>query len=182
MLVPAGEPARGVDWPARGPEPASRLEESTEERRTVGRDEAISIATARDLLGRALPAIAAGDCGALELFTEDVSGDSPNMCVRSRSELEYQLIDRAGALSNIEFMIDRLDAVEPGVVATWRMSGDHTGEVLFNEDEFFEPSGRRIDLSATTYVQFRGARICAFRTIYDDRDLFDQIRDRSGDE
>ena len=65
----------------------------------------------------ALLAIVAGDRGALDMFTEDVSGDSPNMCVRSRSELEYQLIDRAGALSNIEFAIDRVDPADPGVIA-----------------------------------------------------------------
>jgi SnoaL-like polyketide cyclase len=107
---------------------------------------------------------------------------SSNMWVRSRSELEYQLIDRAGALSDIEFTIDRVEEVEHGVLATWRMSADHTGEVLFNEDEFFEASGHRIELSATTLVEFRDTRICTFRTNYDDGDLFDQMRGHSGDE
>jgi hypothetical protein len=136
----------------------------------------ISLDQACDVLRHALAGIVSGDVSVLGLFTDDVVGDSPNMRVGSRSELEFQLIDRLGTLSNIEFTIDRIEAVDSGVLATWRMSGDHTGEVLFNEDELFEASGLRIRLLATTAVQFRGRRICAFRTDYDDGDLYDQIR------
>jgi hypothetical protein len=139
----------------------------------------ISPDEARPILTRALRAIVVGDDVAIDLFTDDVVGDSPNMCVRSRSELEYQLLDRRGALSGVEFVLERVERGESGLVATWRMSGDHTGEVMFNEDEFFEPTGRRICLSATTVVQFRANRICAFRTSYEDEDLFDQIRRES---
>jgi hypothetical protein len=142
----------------------------------VGEDQAITADESRDVVRRALWAIVAGDMGAIELFTEDVVGDSPNTCVRSRSELEFQLIDREGALSNIEFTIGSFESVGAGAFAAWSMSADHTGEVLFNEDELFEASGLRIRLLATTAVQFRGRRICAFRTDYDDGDLYDQIR------
>jgi hypothetical protein len=142
----------------------------------------ISLDQACDVLRHALAGIVSGDVSVLGLFTDDVVGDSPNMRVGSRSELEFQLIDRLGTLSNIEFTIDRIEAVDSGVLATWRMSGDHTGEVLFNEDELFEPSGRRIHLSATTFVQFRAHCICLFRTDYDDRDLYDQIRDPTDDD
>jgi ketosteroid isomerase-like protein len=142
----------------------------------MGQDRSMSDEQAHALVERALAAIVSGDVSALELFTDDVVGDSPNMCVHSRSELEFQLIDRQGALSNIELTVESIETVEPGVTATWRMSGDHTGEVLFNEDELFEPSGRRIQVSATTLVQFRDRHICAFRTDYDDRDLYDQVR------
>jgi hypothetical protein len=146
----------------------------------VGDEESISISIsdARQLLCRALPALVSGDTGAIELFTDDVCGDAPNMCVRSRKELEQQLTDRAGALSSIEFRIDYAKAVNSGVLARWRMAGEHTGEVLFNEDELIEPTGRRILLLATTRVQFRTGRICEFQTTYDDHDLFDQLRNR----
>jgi hypothetical protein len=142
------------------------------------RDHAISVRRARRLLRRALPAIVIGDVGAIGLFTDDVSGDAPNLRVRSRAELECQLIDRAGALSRIEFAIDRLEPSEGGVTATWRLAGMHTGALLINEDELVEPSGRPVDLAARTHVRFRVRRICAFETIYDGQDLIDQIRPR----
>lgn len=140
-------------------------------------EDAISLEHATCLLRRALLALAVGDVGAIELFTEDVTGEGPNLCVRSRTELGYQLLDRAGALSNVEFELDRVEAIAPdAVVAWWRVAGVHTGEVLFNEDLYFEPTGRPIRLSVTTRVVFRQRRIAAFQTSYDDGDLFDQIR------
>jgi len=140
-------------------------------------DDPISLADATCLLRRALFALAVGDVGAIELFTEDVVGDGPNLRVRSRTELGYQLLDRAGALSNVEFDLDRVEAGAPcEVVASWRVAGDHTGEVMFDDDVYFEPTGRRIRLSVTTRVVFRRRRIAAFQTSFDDTDLFDQIR------
>ena len=146
-------------------------------------DEApISLADAACVLRAALFAFTVGDVGALELFTEDVIGDSPNLRVRSRTELEYQLIDRAGALSNVEFDLDGVAMEGPNcAVATWRVAGVHTGEVLFNEDIYFAPTGRQIRLSMTTQALFRQRRIAMFRTSYADGDLFDQIRGRPSD-
>ena len=141
--------------------------------------ETISIAEARTVLGQALPALLSGDIRAIELFAEDVEGDSPHMCVRSRDELVNQLLDRVGAFSNVEFEIRRVDQVDGGFVASWQLSGIHTGAILLNEDEFFEASGLRIDMSASTNVQFRDRRICAFRTVYDGQDPFEQMRGRS---
>jgi hypothetical protein len=139
-------------------------------------DDAISVSDALVVLRRALPAIISGDLSGLELFTEDVTGLSPDMVIRSRVELEHQLLDRQGSLSRAAFAIDLIEADQTGFVVRWRMSGDHTGELLFNEDELFEPSGVRVQLSATTCVRFRGRRIRTFETTYDDRDLFDQLR------
>jgi ketosteroid isomerase-like protein len=140
---------------------------------------AVSFEEATCLVRRALLALATGDVGAIDIFTEDVIGDSPNLRVRSRSELQYQLLDRFGALSNVDFHLDRVETDGPAtVVASWRVAGDHTGEVLFNEDVYFAPSGRRIRLSVTTRVVFRQGRIAAFETFYDDQNLFDQIRGR----
>jgi hypothetical protein len=138
----------------------------------------ISIAEARSILGHALEALICGDLRAIDLFVEDVGGDSPNMCVRTRDELANQMLDRVGAFSNVEFAIDRLERVDQEFVASWHMSGVHTGAVLLNEDEFFEASGLPIELSATTHVAFRGRRIAAFRTAYDGSDPFELLRRR----
>jgi predicted ester cyclase len=141
--------------------------------------EPISVADATYLVRRALFALAAGDTEALELFTEDVIGDGPVLHVRSRLELGYQLLDRMGALSNIEFDLDRVE-IEPdsgAVLASWRVAGDHTGEVMFNEDLYFAPTGRHIRMCMTTRLMFRQHRIAEFRTSYHGADLLDQIAD-----
>jgi hypothetical protein len=130
---------------------------------------------ARELLCRAVRAMVSGEVGATSLFTEDVVVDSPNMHVISRVELEDQLSDRTGVLTNIALAFDEVEVLESGLVATWRMSGDHTGEVLFNDDELFEASGRHIHLEATSTAHLRGNLICALRTVYDDLDLYRQV-------
>jgi hypothetical protein len=87
-------------------------------------DGAFSIADATSILGRALLALAIGDVDELGLFTEDVTGEGPTLTVRSRVDLEYQLLDRAGALSNVAFSLERVDGVGPvEVVASWHVAG-----------------------------------------------------------
>ena len=140
-------------------------------------EEAIPLAEVTCILGRALMAFATGDVEAMELFTDDVIGDGPNLHVRSQSELQNQLLDRAGALSNVAFSLDQVDVVGPKTfVASWRVAGDHTGPLMLNEDLLFEPSGRRIDLSVTTRVVVRGRRIAEFQAAYVDGDPVEQIR------
>lgn len=139
-------------------------------------DASLSIEDARSLLSRVIPAVCAGDPAASEFFTEDVRGDGPHLHVRSRTELEDQLTDHAAVLSNVHFTMDGVEEIAGGVIATWRLSGDHTGSALMDEDELIEASGRRIEVSAMTLVQFRGARLCSFQTIYDSAPLYEQIR------
>ena len=142
----------------------------------VDDESGISIEDARSLLCRAIPAAATGDVTAIELFTEDVIGDTEDLHIRSRTDLEHQMIDRSGVLSLVDFRLDALEELADGVIATWRLSGDHTGEVLLDEDELLEPSGRRIDLSARTQVRFRGHRICWFHNDFNGPSLVAQIR------
>ncbi len=141
----------------------------------MGQDRSIPIGEAKDVVGRALRGIVTGDVGAISLFADDVAIDSPNMRVRSRAELRDQLGDRVGALTDVELTVTDVEVVESGVVATWTVLGVHTGEVLFNEDELFEASGRHIQFSAQSTFEFRAGLISAVRTDYDDIDLYRQI-------
>ncbi len=143
-------------------------------------DASVSIDEARDLVHRALFAMVVGDVEASDLFTPDVTGESPNMYVRSRIELEDQLSDRTGGLTNVDFMLDRVEEVSPGWLVSWRVSGDHTGSLLLNEDLYFAPSGSRIAVSARTHFVLQSQRIRAFRTSYDSEDLAAQLRGRPG--
>ena len=105
-------------------------------------DGSMSLEDATCVVRRALLALTLGGVAEIELFTEDVIGDAPHLRVRSRSELRYQLIDREGALSNVEFDLDRVEVAGNGeVVARWRVAADHTGDVMFNEDVYFAGQG-----------------------------------------
>jgi SnoaL-like domain len=140
-------------------------------------DGAISLEDATCLVRRALLALAVGDVGAIDLFTEDVIGESPIINVRSRSELANQLLDRSGGLSNVEFELDRVEMIAPDtVVASIRVAGDFTGEVLFNDDLLFGPTGQRIHVVATSRMVIRQRRIAKFQTFYDDENVLDQFR------
>ena len=140
-------------------------------------DEAISLEDATCLAQRVLLALAVGDVGEIELFTEDVIGESPIINVRSRVELGNQLLDRAGGLSNVEFDLDHVEVTAPDtVVASFRVAGDFTGEVLFNDDLLFSPTGRRIQVEGKTLVVFRQRRIAKFQTFYDGENVLDQFR------
>ena len=139
-------------------------------------DESVSIDEVRDLVQRALFVLAVGDVDGSDLFTQDVTGDSPNMYVRSRIGLEDQLSDRSGGLSNVDLTVDRIEEMSDGWLATWRVSGDHTGRLMLNEDVQYAPTGHRIDVSATTHFVLQGRRVRAFRTSYDEQDVVAQLR------
>ena len=140
-------------------------------------EESVSIDEVRDLVQRALFAIVVGDVdGSDDLFTQDVTGDSPYMYVRSRIGLEDQLSDRSGGLTDVDLTVDRVEEMSDGWLATWRVSGDHTGRLMLNEDVYFAPTGHRIDVSATTHLVLKGRRVRAFRTSYDEQDVAAQLR------
>jgi hypothetical protein len=139
-------------------------------------DDPVSSDEVRDLVHRALLAMVVGAVEESHLFTHDVTGYSPYISVRSRIDLEDQLSDRTGGLSNVDLLVDRVDEVSGGWVATWRVCGDHTGSLLLNEDLYFAPTGRRIDVSATTHLVLQGRRLRTFQTSYDDQDVAAQLR------
>jgi len=127
------------------------------------------------LVGAALRAIITGEDDVLEyLFTDDVSGQSPNMYVLDRDELAHQLADRRGALTDVVITVDEIGGTGPDLVVRWSFSGTHSGTALLNEDEFFEPTGRQLHLDVVSELLMRDGRICAFRSRYDDADLAGQ--------
>ena len=70
---------------------------------------------------RALEAGFSGEVDALaELFTEDVSGWSPNMLVASRDELAEVVAERETSISNMSLEIDVVDIVGNKGYATRR--------------------------------------------------------------
>jgi ketosteroid isomerase-like protein len=116
-----------------------------------------------------------GDVTALALFTEDVVGASPLVEVNNREDLRAQLSDRRDGLTEIDVCFDAITGDEPTVVVSWRVAADHTGEILVNEDAFYEPTGRRFRMSVVSHLTFREGRISAFRHEYDADGLRSQL-------
>jgi ketosteroid isomerase-like protein len=128
------------------------------------------------LLTRALEVFVTGERKEIEeLFTEDVSCWSPNLCTKSRAELEELLADRDDALANIDASIDALDIIGNKGIAEWRMAADHVGAFLVGDDYLVEPTGRRVQLAGATFAEFEGDRIRAIRHYFDDAALLEQL-------
>jgi SnoaL-like protein len=128
------------------------------------------------VLERALNACITGEVDALpELFTENVSGWSPNMLVGSLAELSEVVAERDGSLSDVSVQIDALDVFGNKGFAEYRLSGVFSGPFVIDEETVIEPNGREILLGAAMVVEFDGDKISAFRNYFDDVTLMVQM-------
>ena len=127
-------------------------------------------------LQRALEACIRGELDALpELFTEDVSGWSPNLVVGSLGELAEAVADREDALSNVDIKVDAVDVVGNKGFAEYRVSAVFSGPFVIKRDVVIEPNGHDILLGAAMVAEFSGDRISTFRNYFDDATLLEQM-------
>jgi predicted ester cyclase len=110
-----------------------------------------------------------------EVFTDDVSGWSPNFAVDSQKALVDVLLDRQDALTNMMWEIDSFDIIGEKVIAEWRLEADHSGLFQVGDDHRFPATGRRVRLAGATFVQVRDDKISAFRNYFDDAALLEQL-------
>jgi hypothetical protein len=115
------------------------------------------------LLHEALLALVTGELPRVEVFAPDVVVESPHLTARSRSELLDRMEDRRGGLADVEVVLDLVDAGPVGVDVTWRFTAVHAGPILVNEDELFEPTGRRIGGGGTTHFDVGNG--CIWRVV-----------------
>src|SRR3954470_4685469 len=109
------------------------------------------------------------------LFTEDVQTWSPAMNARSLAELSDELRDRDQALSNVTVSVRSLHSSGSRVMAEWRVDADHTGPLVLNDELTVPPTGRHIHIGGATFADFRGDKIRAFRSYFDEMALMEQI-------
>jgi ketosteroid isomerase-like protein len=125
---------------------------------------------------RALEACLTGDVAALpQLFTDDVSGWSPNMHVTSRGELAEVVAERDESLSNVSVKIDTVDVVGNKGYAEYRLNAVFSGPFVIDEDTVIEPNGRELLVGAALVVDFEGDTISAFRNYFDNAALLEQM-------
>jgi predicted ester cyclase len=123
-----------------------------------------------------LEALVVGDAEAVaRCVTEEVMGWSPNLLVTSRAQLVEAALDREDSMSNVEYSIAPIHVIGDTAIAEWRVSADHTGALLLDDDLVIAPTGRRIHLAGATFAEFDGDYIRSFRIYFDDSALTEQL-------
>ena len=121
------------------------------------------------------PVSAARSMSSAELFTDDVSGWSPNMLVASRDELAEVVAERETSISNVSLTIDVVDIVGNKGYAEYRVTADFSGPFVVDEETVIEPNGRELLLGAALVAEFDGDKISAFRNYFDNAALLEQM-------
>jgi SnoaL-like polyketide cyclase len=102
-------------------------------------------------------------------------GPPDDPAVASRSELEKAFKEQTEALANASVTIAVFDMIGSKAIAEWRMSAEHLQPITLGEDYVAEPTGQPFILAGATFAEFRGDRICAFRSYFDDAALLEQL-------
>lgn len=128
------------------------------------------------VLRDAMRAAVTGDRALVErAYTEDVTGWSPVMEVSSRDELTADLRGRSGAFSDVDLVLDPVEAVGDKLIAEWRVAATHTGVLDLDDDVAVEPTGRRLELRGVLIAEFEGDRIRSFRQYWNEVELIDGL-------
>ena len=128
------------------------------------------------VLVRALEtAVGLGDEDPGSLFTEDVQAWSPALMASSLPELSDALKVRDEALSNVTLAIRSLHVGGNTAIAEWRVDADHTGPLTVDDELTVEATGRHVHVGGATFAEFRGDKIRAFRSYFDEVALLEQL-------
>jgi hypothetical protein len=109
------------------------------------------------VLERALDACVTGQAGALpELFTDDVSGWSPNLMVSSLGELTEAVGARDESLSDVSILVHGVDVVGDRAYAEYIVSAVFSGPFPIGDDIVIDPNGRELTLGGIIAADFAG--------------------------
>jgi SnoaL-like polyketide cyclase len=160
-------------------EPCPRCQEADAEARRSrsARSSTTTVERQRaDVLIRAVVANVEGDASDIEqLFTPDVSGDSPATAARSREELAIELDERRDAFRQHDVTFRNVEVNGDLARVEWIATGLHVGPfVLERNGVTLDPTGLRLRVRAVTVARFRGDQICSWRSTWDDLTLMDR--------
>src|SRR3954452_7919764 len=119
--------------------------------------------------------IGAGEDDPSTLFTDDVRVWSPAMNVTSLAELLERLDEAGESLSDVSVMVRSLNSGGSTVIAEWRLDAEHTGPLVLDEELTVPATGRHIHIGGATFADFRGEKISALRSYFDDMAVVDQL-------
>jgi ketosteroid isomerase-like protein len=127
-------------------------------------------------LERAIEASVAGDSAVIcDLYTDDVRGWSPALCVSSAAQLAVEFEDREEAFSDIELDLAPLEVTGDRACVEWVARATHSGPLVVDDELVIEPTGRRFTLRGVIVADFDGNRICAFRQYWDEVELLEGL-------
>jgi hypothetical protein len=127
-------------------------------------------------LALALEAGLTGETGAMSgLFSDDVSGWSPNMLVNSLEELSEVVQSRDESLSDVSVAVQGVDAAGNKAFAEFVLTAKFSGPWVIDEDVVLEPTGREVVMAGVVAADFTDDKISAFRMYFDDLALMAQL-------
>jgi ketosteroid isomerase-like protein len=130
----------------------------------------------QDTLVRALiVAFGAGTDDLGELFTDDAEVWSPNMYATSLAEVTEAFGDREEAFSNQAVTVRSIDEIGNKVVAEWRLDADHTGRLMFDDENWIDATGAHVYMGGVSIAEYSGDKIRAVRTYFDDLAFLEQL-------
>lgn len=68
-----------------------------------------------------------------------------------------------------------IDMIGSKGIAEWPVSAEHLQPITLDEGYVAEPTGQPVILAGATFAEFRGDRICAFRSYFDDAAILEQL-------
>jgi hypothetical protein len=127
-------------------------------------------------LALALEAGLTGETGGMSgLFTDDVSGWSPNMHVNSLAELSEVVQARDESLSDVNVAVQGVDAAGNKAFAEFVLTATFSGPWVVDEDVTLEPTGKEVVMAGVVAADFTDDKISAFRMYFDDLALMAQL-------
>ena len=121
-----------------------------------------------DVLREALLASLTAEASRCEqVFTDDVTYESPILTAASRDQLETLLSSRADALRDVEVAFDTHVVSGDTVVAEWRVAAEQVQPWVVPGDADVGQGARRVTLSGSSVAEFRGPRISSIRHYFD---------------
>jgi ketosteroid isomerase-like protein len=134
------------------------------------------MATATEVLCRAITASATGDTAAIkEYYAPDVVGWSAGEDIASVQDLIAEAITRGGALSEITVAVQPMQLPSGQVAAEWRLTARHTGPLRLDDELEIEPTGRRLELRGAVFAQVTDGQVADFRQYWDPADMLEQL-------
>jgi hypothetical protein len=122
------------------------------------------------LVRQVLEALLVGDPERVTVFTPDVQVDTPFLVAEGRDELRDRLEDRRDAYTDLELVVDGCEVGGVVVDVSWRFTATHSGPLLVNEDEYYEPTGERVQARGVTHLDVRDGCISSVRVELEEPD------------
>lgn len=127
-------------------------------------------------LEAAIRATVVGDPGAAgRVLTADAACWSPSLSFTSRSEAEDALAAQPGALAVEEFRVGSLWWCDPVAIAEWHVDASLAGPLLVGDEVLVDRPGQRVDVCGASIAAFRGGRVAAMHTYFDEAAVIEQV-------